>query len=349
MSKTALVAGATGATAKRLVEQLVAADWTVIGVSRNPPASQGRLSYIRADLLDAADSARALRECRNVTHVFYTGRAKHSEGGIESVADNVTMLRNTLDAIEPAARDLTHVHLVQGGKYYGVHLGPFPTPAREDDPRHMPPNFYYDQQDLLCERQRGRRWSWSASRPESVYDFAPERARNIISVIGAYAAIAAELGIPFDFPGQRGCFDAIKQVTDATHLARAMIFIATTPACANQAFNVTNGDMFRWNRLWPRLAMVFQMPMGSVRPIKLADMMSDKEPVWQRIVAKHRLKPQPLGALANWPFVDFQFSQSYDIVISTTKLRQAGFHEMIDTEESFLAHLLRYREAGILP
>jgi nucleoside-diphosphate-sugar epimerase len=349
MSRTALIAGATGATAKRLVELLLDAGWTVIGVSRNPPTGHGRLSFIRADLLDPDDSARALRECRTVTHVFYTGRAKHGEGGVESVEENAAMLRNALDAIEPVTPDLAHVHLVQGAKYYGVHLGPFPNPAREDDPRHMPPNFYYDQQDLLEQRQRGRPWTWSASRPDFVFDFAPERARNIISVIGAYAAITAELGRPLDFPGSRGCFDAIKQATDATLLAKAMIFIATTPACANESFNVTNGDLFRWNRLWPRLAGYFGVPAGAPRPLKLAQIMADKEPVWQRIVARHRLKSQPLDAVANWPFADFQFSQDYDVITSTTKLRRAGFNDVIDTEETVLAHLARYREARILP
>jgi nucleoside-diphosphate-sugar epimerase len=349
MSPTALIAGATGATAKRLVELLVGSGWTVFGVSRNPPAGQGRLSFYRADLLDLDECGRALRECRSVTHVFYTGRAKHSEGTIESVAENTAMLRNMLDSIETAAPDLAHVHLVQGGKYYGAHLGPFPTPAREDDPRHMPPNFYYDQQDLLAERQRGQRWNWSASRPDLVFDFAPERARNIISVIGAYAAIAAELGVPLDFPGQRGCFDAIKQATDATLLAKAMIFIATTPACAKEAFNVTNGDLFRWNRLWLRLAGYFDLPAGGPRPFKLAQVMAEKEPVWQRIVTKHGLKPQPLEAVANWSYADVQFSQGYDVITSTTKLRRAGFNDVVDTEEMFLAHLARYREGRILP
>jgi nucleoside-diphosphate-sugar epimerase len=349
MAQTALIAGATGAAAKRLVELLVGAGWTVIGVSRNPPAGNGRLSFIGADLLDAGGTARALRHCRDVTHVFYSGRAAFGEGGVESVADNTAMLRNTLDAIEPAAPHLAHVHLVHGGKYYGMHLGPFPTPAREDDPRHMPPNFYFDQQDLIVERQRGQRWTWSASRPDFVFDFAPERSRNIISVVGAYAAIAAELGVPLDFPGPRGCFDAIKQATDATLLAKAIVFIATTPACANEAFNVTNGDVFRWNRFWPRLASYFGLSAGAPRPVKLAQMMADKEPVWQRIVAKHGLVAQPLEAVANWPFADFQFSQDYDVITSTTKLRRAGFNDVVDTEEMFLAHLARYREARILP
>ena len=157
MRKTALIAGATGATAKRLVEVLLAdPDWSVVGVSRNPPASAERLTYIAADLLDPALSRHALAECSGVTHVFYTARAKFGEGGVESVEDNAAMLRNVLDTIEPVARGLVHVHLVEGGKYYGQHLGPYPTPTHEDDPRHMPPNFYYDQQDLLVERQRGK-------------------------------------------------------------------------------------------------------------------------------------------------------------------------------------------------
>ena len=349
MSRTALIAGATGATAKRLVERLLDTGWAVIGVSRNPPIGQGRLSYIRADLLDPDDTRQALRQCRAVTHIFYTGRAKHGEGGIESVPDNVGMLRNVLNAIEPIAPDLAHIHLVQGAKYYGAHLGPFPTPAREDDARHIPPNFYYDQQDFLVDRQRGRRWAWSASRPDFVFDFAPERARNIISTVGAYAALSAEFGAPLDFPGPRGCFDAIKQATDATLLANAMIFIATAPTCANEAFNVTNGDQFRWNRLWPRLADYFGFPLGSPRPLNLTQLMSDKEPIWQRIVAKHGLKPQPLAAVANWAFADFQFSQDYDVITGTTKLRRFGFNDIVDTEEMFLAHLTRYREAGILP
>jgi nucleoside-diphosphate-sugar epimerase len=349
MSKTALVAGATGATAKRLVEQLAASAWNVIGVSRNPPTGADRLKYIKVDLLDAEAVVRALSDCRSVSHVFYTGRARFAEGGVESVDDNVTMLRNTLDAIEPIAKGLAHIHLVQGGKYYGQHLGPFPTPAREDDPRHMPPNFYYDQQDLLANRQRGRSWTWSASRPDFVCDFAPERSRNIISVLGAYAAIARELGVPFDFPGRGGCFEAVKQATDGTQLAHAMIFIAEAPACANAAFNVTNGDVFRWSRLWPRLADFFGVPLGQIRPIKLADWMADKEPVWSRIVEKHGLKRQKLTDVANWQFADFQWSQDYDVIANVNKLRLAGFHGLVDTEDMFLNHLARYRAEKFLP
>src|SRR6516162_6065401 len=82
--------------------------------------------------------------------------------------------RNALDAAEAASPLLEHVHLVQGTKWYGMHLGNFKTPARENDPRHLPPNFYYNQQDLIIERQEGKQWTWSASRPYFLIDFAPD-------------------------------------------------------------------------------------------------------------------------------------------------------------------------------
>jgi len=71
--------------------------------------------------------------------------------------ENDAEMSNLLDVMEDAACDLRHISVVQGGKYYGRHLGPIPTPARETDPRHMPPNFYFDQEDHLLARQTGKR------------------------------------------------------------------------------------------------------------------------------------------------------------------------------------------------
>jgi nucleoside-diphosphate-sugar epimerase len=347
--KTALIAGAGGAASKRLIDVLLADDWSVIALARTPRASTGRLRWVSVDLLDADACRGALGAHRDVTHIFYTARAKHGESGVESIPENVAMLRNVLDAVEPAA-NLAHVHLVEGTKYYGMHLGPFPTPAREDDGiGHLPPNFYYAQQDLLVERQRGRDWAWSASRPNYICDFAPGRARNAVTVIGAYTAIARELGMPLDFPGSPAAFAALRDVTDAGLLARAVAFIATDPACANAAFNVTNGDAFRWRALWPTIAAHFGVAAGSARPLKVAAFMADKQPVWDAIVRRHGLIEPKLDDVADWAFADFMWSHDYDVVSSTTKLRRAGFHEIIDTGEMLLAHLTRYREAKILP
>jgi nucleoside-diphosphate-sugar epimerase len=230
-----------------------------------------------------------------------------------------------------------------------MHLGPFRTPAHEDDPRLDFPNFYYDQQDLLAERQRGRSWAWSASRPTFIYDFAPERARNAVAVIGAYAAICREVGRPLDFPGTAAAFDAKRDLTDASLLARAMKFIAVTPACRNEAFNVANGDMVRWRDLWPGIAAHFGMTTGDVRPFGLNEWARDKQPVWDEIIRRHGLVATELDDVADWAFADFHWSQGYDVVSDPAKLRKVGFAETIDSEKMLLDHLQAYREAKILP
>src|ERR1041385_4777192 len=269
--KVALIAGAGGAASKRLIEVLLAdPEWAVVALARTPRPSSNRITWVSADLFDAEACARALFGARGVTHVFYTSRAKHGETGVESIPDNVAMLRNVLDAIEPVADALAHVHIVEGTKWYGMHLGPFPTPAREDaDISHLPDNFYYAQQRMLAERQSGKRWAWSASRPTFIYDFAPERARNAVAVIGAYAALCRELHLPLDFPGSVAGFDAQRDLTDASLLARAMKFMAVPPACRNEAFNVTNGDVVSWRGLCPRIAAPSGIAGGDVRPPSL--------------------------------------------------------------------------------
>lgn len=350
-AKTALIAGATGAASKRLIEVLLEDNWQVIGLSRHPPevSKVPGLSYIRGDLLDQEGCARALAGANAVTHLFYTARAEFGEGGVEDVQQNVAMLRNVLDAVEAAAPNLKHVHLVEGQKWYDVRLRPPRTPTREDDPRHMPPNFYYDQEDFLRSRQKGRHWTWSASRPHFIYDFSPERPRNIVSTIGAWAAMCSEHRLPLDFPGTPGCYSALMEITDATQLARAIVWMATSEKAQNQAYNVTDSCQFRWKWLWPRIAAHFNLPIGEVRPLKLADWMKDKDPAWERIVQRHSLVRHPLQDIASWAFADFFWGLDYDNVTDTTKIRLHGFHGVVDTGDQILTHLQRYRDSRFLP
>jgi nucleoside-diphosphate-sugar epimerase len=350
-AKTALIAGATGAASKRLIEVLLDDNWQVIGLSRHPPETPTvpRLSYVRADLLDQESCARALGAAKGVTHLFYTARAEFGEGGVEDVERNVAMLRNVLDAVEAVAPDLEHVHLVEGQKWYDVRLRPPRTPTREDDPRHMPPNFYYDQEDLLRERQTTRDWTWSASRPHFVYDFAPERPRNIVSTIGVWAAMCSEHGLPLDFPGTPGCYSALMEITDATQLAHAIVWMASNTKARNEAYNVTDGCQFRWKWLWPRIAAHFNLPVGEVRPLKLADWMKDKDSMWDRILQRHDLVRNSLQDIASWPFADFLWELDCDNVADTTKIRLHGFHGVVDTSEQILTYLRRYRELRLLP
>jgi nucleoside-diphosphate-sugar epimerase len=211
----------------------------------------------------------------------------------------------------------------------------------------MPPNFYFLQQDYVA--AEAGPWSWTVSRPSIVSDFTPGRGRNLSSLIPAYALISRHLGLPLRFPGSEQAYGAITECTDAAYLARAIAWIATAPGLANRAVNVTNGDCYRWRHLWPRFAAAFGLSMAPPQRIRLSEFMADKAPVWDAIVDAHGLEPMPLSAMAQWAYGDFVFGTEHDVLMNTTRLRQSGFHDMIDSEAMFLGHFDRYRAARLIP
>jgi hypothetical protein len=128
-----------------------------------------------------------------------------------------------------------------------------------------------------------------------------------------------------------------------------MKFMAVSPACRNEAFNVANGDVVRWRELWPGIAAYFGVSAGGARPFSLNEWVRDKQPVWASIVRRHGLAETRLDQVADWAFADFHWSQGYDVVSSPMKLRAAGFSETVDSGKMLLGHLQLYREAKILP
>lgn len=348
-NKTAVVIGATGVSGRALIAHLEQQpDWNVIGVSRSAPYFETSASFVHADLMDEASCRDAFKDLAAATHVFYTAY-KDSPVIAETRAPNTRMFQNALTAIEAVAPDLQHVCLLQGTKYYGQYLGPFKTPAKESDPRIAAPHFYYDQQNFLEERRQGKNWSWSAARPHVICGYALGNPLNLISTLCAYAAIKRELGLPFTFPGKPGAFTSIYQATDSGLLARAMVWMATSPQCADEAFNITNGDFFRYQNLWPAFADYFGMEPGGVETEDLTVFMDGKDALWDEIVRKYGLEPNPLSRIANWPFANYAFSNDWDVMSDTTKCRKYGFLEFIDSQEMFLGHFDYLRQNKIVP
>lgn len=351
--KTAVVVGALGVIGRYIVDRLAELpDWEVVGLSRRKGEDRGRVRYVSVDLLDPADTQEKLAQLGMATHVFYcafqadgTKAADYARG----IGTNLAMLVNAVEAIEKASTVLERVVLVTGTKYYGSHLGPFRTPAKETDPRHMPPDFYFDQIDWLTERQAGKTWTWTELRPQTLCGFAPGTAMSIIPVIALYAAISKELGLPLRFPGKPGAYRSVYQVTESAHIANAALWAATEPRCANQAYNITNGDYFRWVNIWPRIAEVFEMPFAEPQTISLVSHMADKGPLWSAMVDKHKLKPHKYEDVVAWPFGDYVFGCDWDVMTSTTKARQHGFHDVIDSEDMLVRLLARFRSERIVP
>ena len=352
MSKyTALIAGATGAIGSALARQLGPQnEWRVLGISRHAPSAPVTgIEYVTMDMSRREECVAALREHPGITHVFYCGRATHGEQMLESAEDNLLLLDNLINGVESSAHNLQHVHLVQGGKYYGVHIGPFPSPAKEEDSRAPIPNFNYDQQDYLTQRSQTSPWSWSASRPNTLVHYSPSIARNLASSIGAYAAICRELGAALDFPGPEGAFNSLTQLTSIDLLARGIDWMSTNPTCANQAFNMTNTDLIRWRMIWPKIADLFDMPCGDARPMRLTQTMEDRAALWAEICKNHNLNPLPLSSVANWGYLDATFERYWDEVFNHVKAREFGFHDWDNSEEKLLNILRQYQNDLILP
>jgi nucleoside-diphosphate-sugar epimerase len=353
MQNQAVVVGALGVIGRYIAERLVGeANWQVVGLSRRKASDRPGYRHVAVDLLDGEDTKLKLAELTDVTHLFYAAfqaTPGSASGFASNTSPNRDMLVNSVTAIARAAPRLKRVVLVTGTKYYGVHLGALKTPMRESDPRHMGPNYYFDQIDWLTAYQKGRKWDWVELRPQTLCGFAPGSPMSILPAIAVYAAISKELGLPLRFPSKPGAYDTIYQVTESTHFANAALWAATDQGCSNQAFNITNGDYFRWRNVWPRIAAVFEMSAADPQTISLTRQMPDKSPLWEEMTDKYKLKRIPYADLVSWPFADYVFSTDWDVMSDVTKSRLYGFHDVVDSEAMFVRLLRRFREERIVP
>ncbi|HBU6130154.1 SDR family oxidoreductase [Enterobacter sp. 168J2] len=344
--KVALVAGASGIVGRQLVKTLLHKGWETIGVSRQALSHTDGIPMVNVDLLDAQNSAQALQSLSRVTHLFYSAWV-NAANWTEMVEPNVTMLRNLVSTLEKKA-PLQTVSLMQGYKVYGAHLGPFKTPARESDPGVPGAEFNSAQLAWLSQYQRGKRWHWNAIRPGVVGSAVPGNTMNLALSIALYASLCKALGLPLRFPGSEQTWHSIVDYTDAGLLAEATLWAATSPAAQNQAFNVNNGDLWRWSELWPRIARWFEL--DSAPPVRLSfhQLFTDYRGAWREL-AGDRLVEADIMQLSNGRFADFVFGWNYDMFGDGSKLRRSGFARMQATDEMFFSLFAQLRAARVIP
>ena len=127
--RTALVTGASGLAGSYMLAHLLEqGDCDIVAVSRRKPQISGNYRHISADLLDLADCRAKLGANTNITHVFYLAITERADPG-ELVSANTSMFVNLVKSVEAASPALEHVHLSQGTRWYGNHLGPYKTPT----------------------------------------------------------------------------------------------------------------------------------------------------------------------------------------------------------------------------
>jgi hypothetical protein len=75
------------------------------------------------DLLDPADCRAKLGPLTNISHLFYLAITERPDPA-ETMSANANMFSNLVRTVEAASPALEHVHLSQGTRWYGNHLGP---------------------------------------------------------------------------------------------------------------------------------------------------------------------------------------------------------------------------------
>jgi hypothetical protein len=271
------------------------------------------------------------------------------------------MLRNLFEPLLTVAHNLRDVSLLHGTKAYGIHhpaIGPasVKNPLREREPRAEHPNFYWVQEDYLREKQRQHPFALTVFRPTVIYGDAYGNNMNPMPVILAYAALQKAAGEPLHFPG-RERLRILREAVDADLVASALGWAATSPQAAGGTYNLTNGDVFLWENIWPAIADEMGMEVGEPRPHSLAETLPTRQDEWAELVAKHHLAAPPkvvefLGE-NSLLYTDMLLAGAVrpanPILNSTIAARQAGFPDCIDSEDMFRKWVRRFREKRLIP
>jgi nucleoside-diphosphate-sugar epimerase len=359
--KKILVAGATGLVGHAALKHFATVEGCdVVAVSRRKPDETYGARWFPLDLADRAACETLAAEFAGVTHLVYA--ALHERPGLvagwreeEQIRINDQMLRNLMAPLERAASGLRHVALLQGTKAYGVHVRPLAVPARENrSEMHEQPNFYWNQERFLRERQQGKGWSWSILRPVLIVGDSVGSAMNVIPALGVYAAFMRRAGkTKLDYPGGVG---RVAQAVDADLLARALAWSGEAGAARNEIFNVTNGDVFVWPNVWPAIADALGFEPGDHVPLALDREIRPRVGDWAEIRAAQGLRSGTLKEFVGLSFEYADYTMGYGrtepgpaAIVSTIKLMQAGFTEVMDTEAMFRKCFAEMQEKGLLP
>jgi nucleoside-diphosphate-sugar epimerase len=355
-----VVAGATGLVGNAALRHFGALDGCeLIALSRRKPRELYGARHVPIDLTVAAQCTHAAPELQGATHLVYAAlyEAPNLIDGWRDqtqIHTNDLMLRNLMAALEPVAPQLKHVALLQGTKAYGVHVRPLTVPAREGrSEMYEQPNFYWAQENFLRELQQGKAWHWSILRPVLIIGLAMGGAMDLIPPLGVYAAMLRAQGRPLDYPGGAA---RVSQAVDVDLLARAIAWSGEAEAARNQAFNVTNGDVFTWENIWPAIAEALDMKPGNAVPLSLAQEYPKWIAPWEALRRQHNLISPDLEAFVGLSFQYADYSMRHGqtqpgppSIVSTVKINQAGFTEMMDTEVMFRKWFRQARSHRLLP
>ena len=301
-----------------------------------------------------------------MTHVVYA--AVHELPGLSpGWVDEAAMQRNAAmlsHVMEPllATADVRHVSLLQGTKAYGLHH-PSVGYAGVRNPCASGILASSIRTSTSCRRttsarsRRACRGRLTVFRPTVVYGDAIGTNMNLIPVIGAWAALLRERGATARLSRPGALVPAEGSGGRRPGRARSGVGCRVCRPLPAGTFNLTNGDAFRWQEVWPAIAETFGMAAVSTgRPCCWRSCPPGRSsgPPWSTV----------MGFAPRANIVDFvghnslvyadQLLAGHDSAVgpvlnSTIAVRQAGFHECMDTEDMFRKWFGRLQQERLLP
>jgi nucleoside-diphosphate-sugar epimerase len=288
---SAIITGANGISGFGTLRALLDSPqrWSKIyTISRSPlpaemmslldPNVLDKIEFISCDFLSSPETiAKALKAAKvDVGYIFYYSYLQpRPEPGAtawsndeELVKVNAGMLSNFLEALPQANIKPKRFLLQTGAKNYGCHLGPALEPCIESDPqpRHLSPNFYYPQEDMLFEYCHKNSVGWNVIRPAWIIGAVVAAAMNPILPFAIYAAVQVERGLPLSFPGTTDNWNTLDHHSSAFLTGYLTEWAALEDKCANQAFNSQDTSPVTWARFWEDLVHWYGVKDGSKPP-----------------------------------------------------------------------------------
>ena len=360
MRQKILIMGASGLVGTATALEFHSAGYEVISVSRRVPEllSQDSIKHFSIDLQDKSACSEFIKNhCLDVTHLVYT--AVYELPGLikgwtdsKQIDTNGSMFKNVLEPLSKTGK-LRHVTLLQGTKAYGLTVGPIRTPARESQDRVVHPNFYWVQEDFLRSQSGKQDFDYTIMRPQLIVGPNHGVVMNIPPVIGIYGAIRKELGQPFSFPGGPIW---VWEAVDVRLVAQAIRWATENSIASGKTYNLTNGEVFSFRDMWPRLAQTLGLEVGEDDLCLLSDFIPKNKIVWEAIVKKYGLRDIGLDNILGEShfYADMCFASNLEeapppTFVSSIKIREHGFNQVWNTEESFCYWLEDLQKRKVLP
>jgi nucleoside-diphosphate-sugar epimerase len=404
----AIVCGATGISGFNTIRSLLDTPdrWsTIYALSRSPLSEdllalltdeqRSRIQHVSIDLGSSGqDIAKSSKDAGvEADYVFYyaylspkTGKsAMDPSSASDLVEANVPPLKNFLESLPLAGIKPKRILLQTGGKNYGMHMGRVRTPLVESDPqpKHLGPNFYYNQEDLLMKFcHEHPETDWNIVMPAAVIGTTKYASMNTALSWGVYAAVQAHKKEPMRFAGDMNAWQFEYTHSTARLTGYLSEWAVLEEGCKNQRFNAQDGGLFSYDRFYNELARWFGVksvlgpdedeskyevaanfaggedcPLGYGPPLPLRVAHSlekwagepSSSQAWEEMMreSKGQLKTKVFEDKDTFLMADFSLTTFG--TLSMNKTKRFGFNGFVDTVESIFEVYQDMAKIGMLP